>query len=267
MLTTSGDANIGINKVPFHYFMLVTHTHTQKGSKRMDRKHIENASLGYDEWAIDNIQNVPLTTSERRSAAPIAVETRTDSETISQYSDSDDGLGPQPGALFLTDVQEHPMPEYSTLHLVANMVPSVFNSVVRICGVGRPFNATDAIAYHQNTYRGLASMIMGWKLGRAVRRGQVRVEFAVSEYVANHHTTGNDQKHHLPGTGTSQHAHPVVHGRMDEDQLQCKICLSEFVNGDEITRLTCCNRPMHTSCFRPWTQPTCPFCRSRIRDG
>ncbi|XP_041913167.1 E3 ubiquitin-protein ligase RLIM-like [Alosa sapidissima] len=48
-------------------------------------------------------------------------------------------------------------------------------------------------------------------------------------------------------------------------QSDCRICLSEYVEGEDLTILPC-NHNFHSSCVNEWLQqsPTCPMCRTQI---
>ena len=51
----------------------------------------------------------------------------------------------------------------------------------------------------------------------------------------------------------------------DTSEIECAICMVEFVEMDEILTLTCFHK-FHASCIETWfrTQNWCPICRNKI---
>lgn len=56
-----------------------------------------------------------------------------------------------------------------------------------------------------------------------------------------------------------KHAKDIVGG-------DCPVCLSVFVDGDEVKLLNACKHSFHATCIDTWfkTQPNCPVCRNPV---
>ncbi|CAN7130127.1 unnamed protein product [Brassica rapa subsp. narinosa] len=64
---------------------------------------------------------------------------------------------------------------------------------------------------------------------------------------------------------------PIVFFRQDscKDGLECAICLSELVKGDEARLLPKCSHSFHVECIDMWFQShsTCPICRNAVLEA
>ena len=70
---------------------------------------------------------------------------------------------------------------------------------------------------------------------------------------------------HIPANITEGLPTMILDTQNMDGQNDCRICLSDYVDGEELLVLPCLHN-FHSSCVQHWLQqnPTCPMCRTGI---
>ncbi|XP_019164313.1 PREDICTED: RING-H2 finger protein ATL80-like [Ipomoea nil] len=65
------------------------------------------------------------------------------------------------------------------------------------------------------------------------------------------------------GGGSSLQLVVTVRYGKERKEDECVVCLSQFVQGEEVSVLVQCGHVFHVSCIETWlrSHPTCPLCR------
>ncbi|KAG5276252.1 hypothetical protein AALO_G00129750 [Alosa alosa] len=94
-----------------------------------------------------------------------------------------------------------------------------------------------------------------------LRPPQIEVEFFLVHQFVIIWETNN----HLPMNVTYDLPTMIFNPENANGQSDCRICLSDYEEGEEFTILPC-NHNFHRSCVNQWLQqsPTCPMCRTQI---
>ncbi|XP_068667750.1 RING-H2 finger protein ATL66-like [Aristolochia californica] len=87
----------------------------------------------------------------------------------------------------------------------------------------------------------------------------------------HHHATNIPPLHQRTGLDPAAISSiPVLlHVTSPADDVQCSICLSNFVEGEKVKVLPLCHHTFHPECVDKWlrTHSSCPLCRAALGDS